>query len=273
MNWASDVGSGNWDGEWSVPGSDIALPNTDFTIADGTVNFGDRDSVAKVDVTIPANNSVQFNRDMIFQIEGANNAKLGNIASARVTILFRKGWGEAQPAGAVDRTFNPDVRVQSLFNYTNGTSYPVNNPNPGANGQVNALQVQSDGKTIIGGIFTAYDNVPFKRIARVDTNGWPDLTFNPGDGANASVSALKIDSQGRILVGGQFTSMNGMDAPHIARLNKDGSVDTTFSPGNGANGQVFCIEVQEDGKILIGGEFTTYDGQEQAKGLMGKSIP
>src|SRR5690606_3293323 len=58
-------------------------------------------------------------------------------------------------------------------------------------------------------------------------------------------------------------SYNGQNRNRIARLNTDGSLDTSFTIGSGFNGHVFSIALQSDGKILVGGRFTEYNGQSQ----------
>jgi uncharacterized delta-60 repeat protein len=81
--------------------------------------------------------------------------------------------------------------------------------------------------------------------------------FNPN--ANGTVRVVVVQADGKILIGGDFTTLQptgGVPSQrnHIARLNPDGSLDTAFNPN--ASGSVFAIALQADGKILIGGDFT-----------------
>ena len=78
-------------------------------------------------------------------------------------------------------------------------------------------------------------------------------------GANDYVWELAKQADGRILVGGDFTEMDGVLRNHIARLNADGTLDTAFNPD--ANGLVRVLAVQTDGKIVVGGDFTVMGGQ------------
>jgi hypothetical protein len=57
-----------------------------------------------------------------------------------------------------------------------------------------------------------------------------------------------------------FTTVNGTNRNNIARLNANGSLDTSFNPGTGADGSVRAIALQSDGKVLIGGDFITVNG-------------
>ncbi|MBK7085204.1 MAG: delta-60 repeat domain-containing protein [Flavobacteriales bacterium] len=96
----------------------------------------------------------------------------------------------------------------------------------------------------------------------MNTNGSLDLTFNPSNGADAAVSTVSLQSDGKIIIGGYFTWYNETRCRHIARLHPDGGLDTGFNTGTGTDlvsGGVFSTIVQPDGKILIGGEFSFYN--------------
>ena len=134
------------------------------------------------------------------------------------------------------------------------------NPGTGANGFVYTSAIQSDGKIIIGGYFSSYNGTPRNNIARLNTGGTLDANFNPGTGANNYIYTTTIQSDGKILIGGQFNMYNGTVIGHIARLNANGTLDTTFNPGLGPNGDILTTAIQNDGKIIIGGEFTTCNG-------------
>jgi Secretion system C-terminal sorting domain/Domain of unknown function (DUF5122) beta-propeller len=49
---------------------------------------------------------------------------------------------------------------------------------------------------------------------------------------------------------------------YLARLNGSGSIDTTFDTGAGFNGEVNSILIEDDGRILVGGNFTKYNGEK-----------
>ena len=72
-------------------------------------------------------------------------------------------------------------------------------------------------------------------------------------GANNSVNTMVLQPDGKIVVGGKFTKLNGEPRNYIARLNPDRTLDTSFNPV--ADGQVNALALQSDGKILVGGEF------------------
>jgi len=145
--------------------------------------------------------------------------------------------------------------------------------NPGGSGtdqEVRAVAVQADGKIIIGGAFTSYngDASVSHFLMRLNADGTRDPSFNTGGaGPGAAVAAIAIQPDGKILIGGSFTSYNGDAAASdmIMRLNADGTRDATFnSGGSGASGPVQAITLQTDGKILIAGFFTAYNGDAAA---------
>ena len=125
---------------------------------------------------------------------------------------------------------------------------------------MNSLAVQSDGKILVGGVFTSYNGTARRRIARLNNDGSLDTSFTVGTGFNQSVNSLAVQSDGKILVGGGFTSYNGTNRNYIVRLNGNGTLDSGFTVGTGLNSSVNSIAVQSDGKILVGGYFSTYNG-------------
>src|SRR5437867_3327797 len=87
-----------------------------------------------------------------------------------------------------------------------------------------------------------------------------DAAFDPGTGANHDVFSIALQLDGKLVIGGQFTTFNGTNRSRIARLNADGSLDLSFDPGTGADGDVYAVAVKEDGKVVIGGGFTSVNG-------------
>jgi uncharacterized delta-60 repeat protein len=157
-------------------------------------------------------------------------------------------WAAVPTAGGVDDRFN-----------TGGTI--------GANNEVRAVAIQSDGKIIIGGDFTTARGTTQNRIARLNTDGTLDTGFNTGGtvGVSAAVLAVAVQSDGKIIIGGNFTTARGTTQNYIARLNTDGTLDTGFNTGGtvGADNPVYAVAVQSDGKIIIGGTFITARGTTQ----------
>ena len=131
----------------------------------------------------------------------------------------------------------------------------------GFNNDGYVVEIQSDGKLLVGGTFISYQGVTKNRIIRLNTDGSIDASFVIGTGFSINyVNSIAIQTDGKILVGGNFISYNGTTANNIIRLNTNGSVDGTFVYGIGFNDVIYSIAIQTDGKILVGGNFTSYNG-------------
>ncbi len=134
------------------------------------------------------------------------------------------------------------------------------NSGTGFNSTIYTTSIQPDGKIIVGGVFSSYNGITINRIARLNNDGTLDPTFNIGTGFNNVVLTISIQTDGKIIVGGDFTNFNGVSRKKIARLNNDGTLDTTFNIGTGFNHCVQSISIQTDGKIIVGGDFDTFNG-------------
>ncbi len=146
----------------------------------------------------------------------------------------RAGIARFMANGALDETFNPSV---------------------GAG--IETLALQSDGKILLGGFFTTAGGQTRNRIARLNADGSLDTAFNPN--VDGPVNAISLMPDGRIFIGGLFTQVGGQARVNIARLHDDGSVggfDTGFF-GYTLSGEVESIALQPDGKIIVGGSFTS----------------
>ena len=167
---------------------------------------------------------------------------------------------------------NKTVLVGDFFTYdltgrnciaranTNGTLDTTFNPGSGANDSITCITMVTNNEFVIGGNFTAYNGSFRSRIALVNSNGALDTSFNPGQGFNGTVNAILQQPNGQLLVGGDFTAYNGRTKNHLARLNLDGSLDTTFDAGTNLNGAVYAIGLQTNGQIVVGGDFKLVNG-------------
>lgn len=127
---------------------------------------------------------------------------------------------------------------------------------------VDDIAIQPDGKILAGGGFTSYNGQTVNRITRLNLDGSLDSSFNIGTGFNNRVRIIALQPDGKILVGGLFVSYNGQTINRISRLNVDGSLDTSFETGTGfGGGTIRTTTLQPDGKILVTGDFTSYNGQ------------
>jgi len=122
-----------------------------------------------------------------------------------------------------------------------------------------AIAQQPDGKIVIAGDFLYVNGASRVALGRLNTNGTIDPTFNSANGFVGTVSRLIVQPDEKILIAGSSMNLNGVALPSIARLNADGTLDTTFAPVL-SQGTFKTIALQADGKILIGGGSGTVNG-------------
>ncbi len=195
---------------------------------------------------------------------------------ARVNTEIGNGFLRLNTDGSIDTTFaaaginSPSViKVQSdnkiLVFYNPSTLRLIRLNADGSRDtsfqeradRVSALEVQPDGKILVGTDSSIY---------RLNPNGTLDISYNSATFQFSGVSKFAILPDGKILVGGGFRAISGTTFNYLARLNADGTVDTSFNPGDiGASSTVSGLDVLPDGKIIIGGNFLSYNGVERRK--------
>src|ERR1051325_166160 len=147
-------------------------------------------------------------------------------------------WSLAQP-GSLDLSFAPALT---------------------AGAAVYVVTLQTNGQILIGGSFTATGSVSVVNVARLNPDGSLDATFNPGTAADTGyVDAIAVQTDGKVLIGGAFSSSTGATSQRLTRLNPDGSVDEDFDPSLVVDQPVNAVALQSDGRILIGGSFVLVD--------------
>jgi len=198
----------------------------------------------------------------------------GSGANAQVSAISLQTDGNLVIGGTF-QTYNGATRNRIARILSDGLLDGTFTSNPGANNEVTTIALQSDGKLIIGGAFTFFGGSARNRVARLNTNGSLDSGFNPGTGANAVVHDVASTTDGKVLLAGSFVTVNGASNIRIARLNADGSVDAGFDAGTSADVNINTIALQADGRILIGGQFSQYDGtgRNRVARLYGCSLP
>jgi uncharacterized delta-60 repeat protein len=181
-------------------------------------------------------------------------------------ILVGGDFTEFTPTGGAQVTRNHIARLNLLTGLADSFDPNIDpNINPHATAQVNAIAVQQDGKILVGGDFTKLapmvgTAVTRNHIARLEIDGRLDRTLNLST-VGSVVYAIAVQPNGKILIGGSFTTVLGVPRNNIARLNTDGTLDMAFDPK--ANGQVNAIAVHPDGNIWVGGAFSNIGGQPQ----------
>ena len=162
-----------------------------------------------------------------------------------------------QPRGNVAR-LNPDGTLDNGFL---GGMW-------GADFAVYSLVLASDGKVVIGGEFTTVNGASRNRVARLNSDGSLDAGFLEGlpglyGYEPPRVYSVALQADGKVLIGGVFTNVNGVARNRLARLHSDGTVDTNFQGLSSPYDRVRAIIARDDGSVLIGGEFHFVNGLER----------
>jgi uncharacterized delta-60 repeat protein len=204
--------------------------------------------------SVSKNNIVRLNPDGTID----ETFKTGNGFTYDVSSIAIQNDGKILVAGSFDKYNNVICKNIVRLNI-DGTIDPNFNFQNYSSAQISCLTIQTDGKILVGGGSFLYNERNYQGIIRLNTDGLIDTTFNIGTGFTNSVYSIVIQPDNKIIVGGGFYSYNGVSKNSIARLNIDGSLDTTFVSGIGFSNYVNSIAIQDDNKILIGGAFTNYD--------------
>jgi Domain of unknown function (DUF5122) beta-propeller/Secretion system C-terminal sorting domain len=183
-------------------------------------------------------------------------------------------------AGSFDYTYGSGNKrgIARLSSVTGALDTSFNNPvaganSTGANGIIDCMAIQTDGKIIITGNFTSYNGTTTGNgIARLNANGTLDITFNIGGlgfnnvivagATEANFKKILIDStpQKNIFICGAFNTYNGSQAQNIVKIKSSGVIDPFFigKANSKINDMTFVNAVQSF--LYIGGQFSSYDG-------------
>jgi uncharacterized delta-60 repeat protein len=133
------------------------------------------------------------------------------------------------------------------------------------NGEVRCMALLPNGSVLIGGSFT---NVTLGTInsrqylARLDFSSTGVVSLNAfSTTCNSNILSIAVQTDGKIIVGGNFTTIAGSTQSYLARLNADGSIDSTFSAGLTSRGFVQAIDAS--GRVLLGGSGTSIGGVDK----------
>jgi uncharacterized delta-60 repeat protein len=260
-------------------GNDVTLTQVNGVVSFAATTFSANESEATVAIRLK-------------RTGGGNTTAMAALALADITT---SPADYVSPAGKLDTSFNAgagpnaiiiDLAVQSDGKIliagdftsvagtdrvriarlnTDGSLDTTFNPGLGADNRVSEIVLQPDGKILIAGRFLNYNGTQRFRVARLLASGALDTTFDPLAGADLDVTALALQGDGKILIGGLFSNYRGVPRKGVARLNSDGALDTSFDPGGGPNGAgVFGLALDADGKIVVAGKFDDFAGSGRA---------
>ncbi len=182
-------------------------------------------------------------------------------------------------SGSIDPTFAP------------GTGFMNAGNNPGS---IYNMALQPDGKILVAGDFTSYNGIPCNTLIRLNANGSMDAGFTMAQVVISAFRAILLQPDGKIIIGsarlnsdgsadatysGQdqgndmvlqpdgkvvgISASSGLNTNRLFRLNSDGTMDNSFGSFgviNAFNGPLQALAVQPDGKIVVTGNFVTFNG-------------
>ena len=181
--------------------------------------------------------------------------------------LFPVALGLLLKAGgpAHGQAIDPDFQATVAYR---GQSLP---------GTVQALGQQADGRLLVAGDFTLFNNWPSRNVVRLRPDGRVDSTFVARGVSGGSILAVATDAQGRVLIAGTFTAVDGQPRSRVARLLADGSLDPAFAPdirpAGGLPATVRAVVVQPDGNVVLGGSFVTNGANGSTVGHLVRLLP
>lgn len=152
----------------------------------------------------------------------------------------------------------PAMRVCRIN--ANGNKDLSFNTFPGASSWVLSLLVQPDQQILMGGNFVEYEFQPKPYILRLNPNSSIDASFDMGQGPAGQVYDIQLMQNHKILFGGHYIDYDNFPSYYVTIVDSFGRIDTAFALNAQPNNDVFAIEVQPNGKIIIAGKFTSCNG-------------
>jgi len=198
------------------------------------------------DATHKGKDAVVYN-SRVYQTEDGNKDKI---------IIVGRFWSYNGIATRYIGRVNADGSADPTFV---GPSFP-------AGQYIYNVEIMPDNKILImGGFSLSFGGVNYRNVMRLMPNGAPDPTFGTGAtrGANGTVHAFAIQTDGKIILGGNFSSYNATTCKNVIRVDANGAIETLFNSAagdfTGSNTDIRSLAMQVD-KIIVGGYFTGYSG-------------
>jgi uncharacterized delta-60 repeat protein len=241
------------------PNSRIVRLNADGTMA-VTIRSWDEPRPGPRSIAINASNHVYVTREAeVFRTFDSWTKEI----NGNVHALAFQPDGKLLLAGAFSGVSGvPQTNLARL--QTNGL---VDRPFVPWAGTLYCMALQPDGRIVVGGQFTSAGGLIRRGVARFYSDGTLDEEFSPHPGVaggNATVHAVALQPDGKVIIGGSFATYDGVPCNNLTRLNPDGTLDHTFQPGTGigsvTNPIVNAITLVNDGGIFVGGSFSTFNG-------------
>ena len=170
-----------------------------------------------------------------------------------VGSLLNPAVARLQANGTVDASFTPPSIVLASILTSNTPA-------------MRDLLVQPDGKVVLAGQLVQVAGQPASGLTRLNTDGTLDAAFQQATTANGgfqlgsvyapsgpAVSFVVQQPDGKLLVGGDFATVQGHYQPRLARLLPTGEVDATFVADTSPNYTPAAAALLPNGSILVSG--------------------
>ena len=273
----------------------LALPDDKYLIVGAFTNYDNANIDGGVNRVALINHDGTLNRNFAYgkKLNGKVTGSPSTVNAAAVLpdgkLIVAGGFGSYDGYSYINSIARlyPNGQLDTMtVDRPSGDTLEVSALKGGVLGTVTDVQLQDDGKMILTGFFRYYvqmnynltaaggrdslhlDSTMVNYIVRLNPDGSLDKTYNfdvANDRGKTSVNGAINKSillpDGKLIIAGAFTKYNGQDANRIARLNPDGSLDPSFHSGTGADQVIYDIDLQPDGKYVIGGAFNQYDGK------------
>jgi len=182
---------------------------------------------------------------------GMATEKIPSLVVAALAVHISALAGDGLGPGSVDLTFDPTRGGELIGLAGQWSGAPWEHP-------LNSVVVQPDGRFVIGGSFIGVNARLRNNFARLKADGSLDLSFGSSWGADGEVTWVARQADGKILLTGWFTSVQGERRDRIARLHSNGALDAEFAPslqGGNPSPVIWHAVAQPDRKVLIAGSF------------------
>lgn len=194
------------------------------------------------------------------------NGTIDRVLAPTGSVFPSSGFIAIQPDGRILAVtingtsitrFNPDGSADTSFHVPSITGPCVS---------LSSAAIQSDGKIVFAGTFTAINSFGTTNVGRLNADGSVDTTFSVAGGSPCGpVNCLALQANDQILIGGNFTSINTNAVQGLTRLNSDGTVDGEFkAPAPNSFSSVSAVAIQANGQIIVAGSLESPFGQNVA---------
>ena len=199
-------------------------------------------------------NSFTFSRDYKVISAAAPTAN-GQLIIAAIQFTYGSGFGTEQVL-----RLNEDGSIDSTYNVS------LVHPEPYTT--VWAITIQQDGKILVAGSFSTFAGTARQDIVRLLDDGTLDSSFTSPQFENGYYYGIYpkpfLLADGKILIAGDFRTVDGVAVPGVAQLNSDGSLDPSFLPSGftrySSSTPNRGVVAQTDGKVLVAGRLRIGSG-------------